>query len=78
MIDSDLDLATYCAVNWLTIAQARRQTECTAGGNELRCHEGSTYIDGKQNRQRLSRSKSWCPRNAGKHVLVAMCHGARG
>ncbi len=27
----DLDLVTYCAVNWLTIAQARRQTEMHSG-----------------------------------------------
>ncbi len=29
--DLDLDLVTYCAVNWLTIAQARRQTEMHSG-----------------------------------------------
>jgi len=27
----DLDLVTYCAVNWLTIAQVRRQTEMHSG-----------------------------------------------
>ncbi len=31
MWDLDLDLVTYCAVNWLTIAQARRQTEMHSG-----------------------------------------------
>jgi len=31
-LDLDLDLVTYCAVNWLTIAQARRQTEMHSGG----------------------------------------------
>ncbi len=30
-LDLDLDLVTYCAVNWLTIAQARRQTEMHSG-----------------------------------------------
>ena len=35
-LDLDLDLVTYCAVKWLTIAQARRRSNCATKGNELR------------------------------------------